>query len=156
MQIEATHLPMLHSLAYEYHRKTGLDSSELYSEACLAAVKINHKFDPTKANLSTFVYMAIRHHLLAYITRQMKGGGRYVKEEKEIVSYSLPDKSVMFTACIDEMSFKAKELCKLIFNTPEKYMNMNLADITKQLKNMGWSITTIRNTFKEIKQFLEV
>lgn len=152
MQITTTHLPMLHSLAWQYHRKTGIDVNELYSEACLAAVKIDHKFDPEKGCLSTFVYTAIRHKLLKYITEQIHKNGRPIKNE--IVSYNLPDKSILFTASIDEMQSKARELCNMIFNSPEKYMTMSLKDITKQLENMGWSITTIRNTFREIKQFL--
>jgi RNA polymerase sigma factor (sigma-70 family) len=150
MQINEQHLPLLHSLAWKFHRVSGIDIDELYGEACLAAVIKMQKYDPDKGAVSTFLYKVIWNHFMQYSHANHRP--RIVNTE--MIEHRQPDKSTMFSAWINEMNPQARKLCKLILNEPDKFLDMDMSALKAYLLSANWAWAEIRMAFKDIKNFL--
>ena len=142
---------MFSSIAKKLSVKTGLEREDLFSEACLIAVEQIPKYNSNRGCVTTFLHMTIKKRLRNYISEQIKQRQRPLPLP---IDNKLPDRSEMFIASIKEMSQPAKEICTMIMNRPEKYIEMDMQDLTKYLLSIGWKWTTIRSAFKDIKQLL--
>lgn len=150
MQLE-NYIPMLHSISNKFSHKTGLDRDDLFSEACLIALNRMNKYDSNRGNITTFLYTTLKYRLRKYASEQRcpKRGQMPIRVDRK-----LPDTSTMFTANVEEMQQSAKDICTMIFNEPEKYMQMNMHELTKHLLSIGWKWPVIRSAYKDIKRLL--
>lgn len=59
-------------IAQSYHKSTGLEFDDLYSEGLLGYCLHAHKYNPEKSKLTTFFYHIINNHLKDYVKKQEK------------------------------------------------------------------------------------
>jgi hypothetical protein len=152
------YLNILQSLAWKMHKKTGIDSEELFGEACLAYIKKMPSYKAARGKMSTFVYMVAYTRLVEYVGNEFKGGEKMHHElPKTIRSLShllidnkLPDQSIMFIGKMNELNLNARKICKLIFENPMQFAGMDEKHLERYLKQMGWPYTKIKSGFNEI------
>ena len=152
MEITQDHLTMLHSIAWSYHRATGVDVDDLFGEACLAFVSKMHLYDPARAKMSTFLYAMVKHPLLHYISKQKNGD--HHQPMPILIGGQSPDTSIMFSAKVDELGRSARKLYKLILKSPDIFLDMSLEQLTEHLRKLDWPWDEIRSAIKDMKKLL--
>lgn len=158
-------LNLIRSVAWRFHRATGLEYQELFSEAALAYCTAIKRFDPTKGyQESTYLYFCMRNALV-----------NFCKKETRLQSSHQP---------IDDMDFahEAKEslsdiiaewpkdcqmVAKLVLDN-EEYIIGHTPNykrtsqdhttpkqrITATLRNQGWKVARIQTTIKDVKELI--
>lgn len=63
---------LLHKIAWSFHRSTGIDRDELFSEACLAFVEKIESYDPSRGAQSTYITTVVSNALRDYMQSEYK------------------------------------------------------------------------------------
>lgn len=147
-------------LANTYSKITGIEAEELISIGNLEFVLCLESYDPQKAKFST------------YLTWKLKGRfleeGRKHRSRKQFVDYEptasgLQEEILFFKDILRELSSDAREVVKIVFNTPVELIDMlpkkqprgiNKHQLQRHLHRQGWSFPRIWKTFEEIARSL--
>lgn len=169
MEIEKN-LNLLRSLAWKFHRATGLEYQELFSEAALAYCLATKKYDPSKGcKETTFLYFCIKNALI-----------NFCKKERRLESRSIPIDEIP----LDEMGFgiemrddfmdtvhewpsDCQVVAKMVINEAEFFIGETpnfkrtrgenttaKQRLVSTLQQNGWKVVRIKKTMKEIKKRL--
>jgi len=147
-ELDNNHLSMLRAIARKY-QQPGIEFDDLYSEACLIVLKKLKHYDPLRGSMNTFLYTVVKHHLLTYV--MSRENGNHHQPMPQLIDTRTPDQSLLFESKLKALHLPARKLCGMILLSPDKYLAMNLDQLTQHLKQSGWSWQSIRSAFKEIK-----
>ena len=146
-------------IAWSFHRTTGIEWEELYSEAVIAYLEAISIFDPAKGKLTTLTYEQIRNRLCTFCRKQNALESRLAKGEPIPQTHSQDHASVFRTAVFHEMmdgSDSTKKIFELIMKNPHKYMKWGgRGEIKKQLRKLGWTWREIWAGISEMKEALK-
>lgn len=151
--------------------KYGIDYRELVGVAWEASERSIKKYDPNRgAEYETYRINYIRWELLNYcqreksrrnmITFQIKTEDGYL-DPIEIAPDNRMVKSTFLYDTFRDLSQEAKEVCRIIWETPGELLEMincpKLARgaVKKQLRQKGWSWPRIENVMRELTQAME-
>ncbi|HSH52440.1 MAG TPA: sigma factor [Bacteroidales bacterium] len=155
-------LNLIRKVAWSFVKTTGLEFDELFSEASLAYVQAEAKYNPDKSQFSTFIYQSMKNHLCSYCKKEYQENHAEMPEEYEPVShYASTENTVFFKESISNLSEEGRIICNMIFESPEEYLSLNKPKIAKgylknKLREIGWTWEKIWNGFSEVKKVLRV
>lgn len=145
---------MARKMAWSFHKSTGIDYEELFSEACLAycQAEADPNYNPYKAAITTFAWQRMRDHLRTYIKKEYHDVHLGPDNQND------PYEEIEFKDEVNNLSDEAKTICKMIFQSPHEYLDLSSVHargkIKDQLREAGWSWCKIWNSFREIKSTL--
>ena len=146
---------LIRSIAWSFHRTTGIELEELISEATIAyleALKTYRKSKKTK--LSTWAYLIMRNHLIAFYKKSLQ------PREWELLPETPPDPfhSYSVKEQLEQMGGCAKQICEMIFKAPEEFLchppKMARGKIRQKLRKQGWSYPNIWAGIREVKEMI--
>ena len=156
MQIE-----YIKQVADAFHKRTGWDYDELFSEASLAYAEAMKYFNPEMSTEFFFATTCMRNWLVDYWFK--------VNEPQDIDITSLPlrspytnaEESLDFTALLfSYLSKDARKVCEIVFQEYDTiFTNDGSAKSAKRrlrekLRQTGWKWPKIWKSFREIKKAL--
>jgi len=176
-------------LAHKYSLLTGIEFDELLSAGNEKFVTCQKTYDSNKAKFSTYLTWELRGlfremqrkqrdwksktTLMSEMPYKVRQHGPEVKaqiiihdnwcEDKILSSKPMQEELVFFKSILKELSSDAKEVVKIVFNTPTEMLKMmpakqprgiNKHQIQKHLKRKGWTISRIWKSFEEITKAL--
>ena len=174
------HEKLLHSIAWSFHKTTGIPEEDLFSEACYIFVSTYPKYDPKKSKLSTYLHNVVSNRLKSFCANQNKiktvGFNENIGDETEnedmnildaTECFDIPDESANIEESVDsfnigKLSEPAREICRLILESPMEFseclMNNGRSKIYKVIeflnKKHGWLLKEINPAIEEIRECL--
>jgi len=150
---------LIRKIAWSFHRTTGVEWDELFSEACLSFVIGLRSYNPKKGKLSTHLQKCITNHLIDFTRRyhDIVPASDLIDENALGYQTSEPDSSFFYN--FNSLSEEAKYVCDMILSSPEEFLeeSRKLArkHIIDKLRKEGWSWPKIWKSFREIKAALK-
>jgi len=148
---------LIRKIAWSFHKTTGIDYKELFSEACLAYFEALQKFDSSQQSKdTTFAWIVIKSRLIDYIRKNPR------RMESLDVVIDWPDHATYqpnfefmkeFWLKIPEKNKPAVSLILAFLNTLPDEMPPKLArgKLTQILRQKGLSWPCIWESYKLIK-----
>jgi DNA-directed RNA polymerase specialized sigma24 family protein len=148
-------------LAWQYSKGTSLSVQDLISEGYLALLLANNKYDPERGAKSTFVYHVVRNHFVG-----LRGCWPLMLEVPDaMVSVdpaSMLEDAHRFRQAISSLSAEAKEVVKIICESPKEIMDIAKTGTPERLHNAvikllrrartnNWTREYIQSLIAEIK-----
>lgn len=142
---------LIRKITWSMVEKSGLSYDDLFGEACLAYYKALPEYTPEKGAISTYMFMAIKNHLLNYIYKEQKHQTADIGGCENIAAPLASDFNIysLFTGKalqLVEMVLKNKTID---FNGVPKKIR---GEIVEALRQEGWKWQDIWATFSEIKE----
>ncbi len=63
---------LLLKITWSYYHKTGIDQSELWSEAMISFCECLNKFEKKKGNITSWITVCVKNHLSNYVQKQIR------------------------------------------------------------------------------------
>lgn len=152
---------IIYHRAWSFHWTTGIDLDELISEATLAYIEAERKYDKDKkkAKFTTYVYAFITEALINYCKQIHKW---QIINGHPNLNWVVQASNNLAKKTIDLSQFKpkTKELIEIVLENEDIYDFMNNPPMKNRrviidlLREKGWSWPQIWATFKDIKQIL--
>ena len=153
---------LIYNLANRYFSITGIERDELISIGNLEFVLCLETHNPEKAKFSTYLTWKIKGRFLEE-RRKYNCRNNPMVRDHELSIKGLQEESLFFNDILKELSSDAKEIVKIVFNTPTELIEMlptkqprgvNKHQIQKHLRRNGWNFSQIWNAFGEITKAL--
>ncbi len=150
------HTGLIHKLAWQYHRSSGLHLDDLIGEANLAFVIARDSYDENKGKPSTWIWNTLVLHLQNYCKKET----RFIPLEIDDNQNQTDEKhKSKFIDLIDSLSKEAKEVIQTILKSPAEICELvnihsgavPVIDFCKWMTRQGWkweSALSIRNEIK--------
>jgi DNA-directed RNA polymerase specialized sigma24 family protein len=148
------YLTMLHWLANRCHNRTGVPEQDLFSEGSLAMVKAMPGYDAGKAKVSTFVCVVAYRKMESFAQREIKATRSRVEPSVQIPYWSSTEHDVEFRSQIDTLPPKPRAVCQMILDDPNRFDGIELGDLSKHLRDMGWKWRDIKSSVGQIREAL--
>lgn len=154
---------LIFKLAHRFRQTTGIEFNKLVSSANLEFVKCQKTYNPMKSKFSTYLYIKIR-GLFLEMARKKNNNPIITNTNCEKINNNTPEEYLFFKEILKELSTDAKEVVKIVFDTPTDLINMlpkkqprgvNKHQIQKHLRQRGWKFLRIWKTFREITENLK-
>lgn len=156
-------LNLIREAAWSFHKTTGIDWEELFSEGCLAwvraekeqqCIKWREKTEENSGSKTTWLFIAVRNQLADFCRSEAKQNNIRTSS----LSYEpSPFHSLAFKELF-EGSEELKTVYKLIVEAPENFAGLppKLArgEVYRKLREMGWPWSKIWDCFRETKSIL--
>ena len=152
-------LNLIRKIAWTYSKTTQINFDDLFSEACIAYLKAQSKYNPDQGiKESTFLWSAMKNHLNSIIPKY-KGLETVQKHSGDSIEWKTPLDSLLIKDQIKSLSKEAQMVCKMIFESPHEFLVLNKPKLSRgrvkdHLRETGWSWSKIWGTFREIKNTL--
>ena len=158
-------LNLIRKIAWSYNKTTGIDFDDLFSEACIAYLEGQSKFDPNqevKVSLTiwknTFLWEVMQSHLNSIIPKY-KDSNTFTHKNIAAIDEVTPEAVALFKDQINSLSKEARAVCKMIFDSPHVFLTLNTPKLSRgriktHLREIGWSWGAIWRSFREIKASL--
>jgi len=152
-------LNLLRHLAWSFHRTTGIEYDELFSQATLTYCELisgnlcgAEEHDPTISKHTTYVYHIIRNHLIWWCDYQFR------RMPVDVDIDYLPVTTVPvyeYFSNMDPDVKKAFEILVSMFEN-EDFTNGRAAKsrLTYELRQRGWAWGRIEKTLKKAKEYV--
>ncbi len=141
---------LLRKIAWSFHKSTGLNWDDLFSEACWLYCKALNSYNPSKGKLSTYVWWLVSSELKDYVKRY--------RLEKELCCFfedSKKDYPVSYSYFFESLSNEAQTIAKLILTTPNKFVVLSSDKIEERIEHImrrrGWSEKKIQSGLNDLK-----
>lgn len=146
---------LIWDIAWKYHRTTGIDINDLFSEGKLGYVKAHIQFEENrKAKFTTYAYKAIENHLIKYVKDQMLWNKNTVIDTEYIDKILSEDLSTKFLEKLEgALSTDARKIINIILDTQEAQCTRQ--QLRKFLNSQGISYNIIQKCFVEIKNMFK-
>jgi len=154
-------LNLIRKIAWSYTRSTGMEFEELLSEACLAYLEAEPKYNPQRGQKSTFMYHTITNRLNNITQKEQRRNSKESStddwENFNLQMLSPEDKLTAkerWREILGKLSPEAKLICELVkeLNLPTEKPKHCKTVIKTALKKAGWSGYKIQKTFHELKE----
>ena len=150
---------LVRKIAWSFHRTTGIEFDDLFSEACIAYLQAEEQFIANgKGKKTTFLYQAMRNHL------SWKYGTNKSVQEIQPDDFFEPSyprtplDDVEFKDQIEHLPKEARTICSMILSSPDEYTELAINEVRgvlrQQLREKGWTWSQIWKGFREVKMFL--
>lgn len=156
------HLDLIRKIAWSYVKgNPGLEFDDLFSEACLACVEYQNKYDPKRGCESSFIWQVIHGRLSNIIGEQKK----VYPYDEIFLNGNSPEEQLIaeeeWIGILNTLSPKSKQVCSLVLNRTSPYLPTDKPKtcrgiIIKELRKQGWAWPEIWKSFREIKQVLSL
>lgn len=149
---------MLHRIAWSFHRTTGIEQEEFFSEACVGFLHAIRTHNPSRSTLSTWIWICVTTHLKAFLTKQKQ---EKASELCELFADPRDDISAQenWEEVLTTINSEAKEVVQIILEAPGEFFDAGAkfarGILFRKLRRMGWSWATIWDSFREIKTALK-
>jgi RNA polymerase sigma factor (sigma-70 family) len=161
MKIEEN-LNLIRKITWGFVRDTGFEFDDLFSEACLACLEVQNKYNPDKGAETTFIVHVVSNHLRNVTNREAIRG---TKEQQKYIRnyYPSPEEELLakeeWEGILRSLSPKSKEIYSLLVNENKPFLPLDKPKlcrgaIKEELRKRGWSWTEIWNSFRELKEVL--
>ena len=143
-------LNLIRKIAWSFHMTTKMEFDDLFQEAALAYCEALKNYDPTKGQISTYMWHCIHSHLKNYLKLQEKQTGHlcFVDEYKT-------DYPVVNEPFFEKLSNEAYGIAKYIINKANKFVCMTKEDTTKRIVDAmhckGWKTEKIQQGLQDLK-----
>ncbi len=150
---------LVRKVAWSFHKTTGVEWEELFSEACLAFVLSLRSYNPKKGKLSTHIQTCVTNQLINF-TKQYHNIIPSSDLLDEDTFYCQENVTITpFFETLSSLSEEAQYVCNMILSSPEEFLeeSKKLArrHIIDKLRKKGWSWPKIWRCFREIKATLK-
>lgn len=154
--------PMLHKLAWNFHTTTGLESEDLFGEACLAFVKAYRSFDQEKGDLAPRVWVCVSNHLCSYVRHQKTLPKPTFYLDEDLFDIADPKDEVETTenlsAILSKMARDAVHIVRLIESSPLELAEFSRVayrrSLVERLREEGWSWRRIKSAMNGVRDAL--
>lgn len=141
---------LIYSIAWGFTNGNPQLFEELHSEATLAYLEAEQKYDPTKGVLfTTYIWQCMRNRLIDFTKKENQ---YFPTDEFPEIGYE----TVPFFEIYDSLSDRAKQVVDHILKHMENYNDLTpwqvRGKIGKELMDLGWSNNKKNNTFNELKK----
>lgn len=147
---------LIQKMAWSFHRSSGIEYEELYSEACAAFARAYRKYDPERGAFSTLLHHSCKHQLLGYIADQKKQN--IIPREKEAQETLTPESWAAFREALGNLKRDGREIYKIILNSPSEYFTRSHGSQSKLQRKIeeetGLPAKRIQNGFRMIRKLL--
>lgn len=166
---------LIRSLAWSFHRTTGLSFDDLFGEAVYAFLFAKKKYDPKKGcKFSTFVYPIIKHCLLNFCNKEKQGclnvdARSYFSRIRPMHEITHPDET--FAKITKTLSYTpeyeffppvypddVKLIIDIIMDSPKEFANvmpkMARGQVFRKLREQGYSHGKCWEMIKNMKKFI--
>lgn len=168
------YLPMIKSRAAAWHKMTGIDIKEFESLGgyLFARIQAENSYNPDKSSFSTYFYQTLNGNFQQYAktVKKMNSMETSIENHDFISEHSdccNAENLLIFQEIIDGLSNDAKEVCRIIFESPNDLIDMILnRDGHKRISKRTleiyfhevkkWTINRFRDSVLEIKQTLQI
>lgn len=157
-------LDLIRKVTWSFVKKhPGLEFDDLFSEASIACLEAEHKYDPDRGDKSTFIWRVVSNRLTKLLSQDV----RYHETEMlhSRVEYAdevspSPEQELMkeerWAEMVDSMSVEAQSICELAIHG-EEYLPVDKpkkcrGQIIQMLRDSGWSWSRIWSGLAEVKQ----
>lgn len=152
MNILATELKTLKSLAWSFHVTTGLDWFDLYQEATLAYLEV---LNETKSEYKKGIaFVSAKNHLINYIKWNYERNLISIEGNEIDIPYTIRP----FFELYQELGNKSKKIADMIISNPHYFIAPSPKEarglVYRKLREKGWKWKDIWNGFDEIKYVL--
>lgn len=148
------YIDLIRKIAWSFHNSTGMEWDELMSEASLAYMEALQSYDPTKATLSTWVYICVRNRLRSFVAQRPD----LIELPEGPYTAACPHTSLEFKELVMSLSEDAKIICRTIFEFPKEFLQLppklTRGNLFRALRKEGWKAPRIWKSFHEIRQAL--
>jgi RNA polymerase sigma factor (sigma-70 family) len=153
---------LIFKLAHTYSSLTGIEFDELVSAGNEKFVTCQKTYDPKKAKFSTYLTWELR-GLFREMQRKQKRLQMNTVHDLELTNSPMQEELVFFVDILKGLSSDAKEVVKIVFDTPTDLIEMlpkkqprgiSKHQIQKHLRHRGWSFSRIWKSFGEITESL--
>jgi RNA polymerase sigma factor (sigma-70 family) len=161
---------LVRKIAWKYAKKfPGAEFDELFSEACLAYLEAEEKYDMDKAQNSTFMWHVISNHLQNVLMKQAVRSKRqhpicFEDLEAHMFDTSAnPEMALIkkeeWESFMTQLSDPAQTVCRIIMSdlnvflpigTPKKCRGA----VKEAMRELGYTWDSIWNSYAEIKEAL--
>lgn len=124
------HINLIRSIAWNFHRTTGIQWQELFSEACLAYCESLKSYNPKKSASTTWAYHAMKNALINFCKRESEHRTPYGVEEW-FESSSLP--AYEFFEDLSLLSEDTQKIIRMVRKNPRRYVNRKVNTPRKSL-----------------------
>jgi hypothetical protein len=154
------HINILRGLAWEFHRSTGHEWDDLFSEAFVAYVRALETFNNDGgARLTSWIYIKIKHALQVYCRQQRYQGDRMEECEALYLDERSPETLLIFKELLCNLSEDTATICRIVLEAPIKFISippkLARAKLMGILRGRGWTWDRIWCSFREIKKALK-
>ncbi len=148
-------LNWIRQLAWNFHRKTGMDVDDLIQEGCLTYLENQHKYSPAKGSLTTFIYFNVYTHYLNLLKKELQRATplTYIDNPEFLKNgnWLRVTTPVPFLERLEDDPYR---VALLILRTPNKYLYHKPPHVRKRLYNIlkrwGWGEDRIEKAIKKL------
>lgn len=174
-------MKVINSMAWSFHRTTGIDLDELRGEAGVAFAEARERLDESRGALSTLAYHRMRARLTDVVRRDVRRhdvfadmdfeylrdvddaetrleAGRIPAAMDDYSTSVTPERITEFRDRLRSSSVDVQTLARLVFRSPQEYLalaNRGAKEkIRKTLRKKGWSWPRIWSALHEMRELL--
>ena len=153
-------LDLARKVAWMYHRSSGIDHEELYSEALLAYAKAldamrRGTFDPDRVKFTTYATTAMHNRLRSAIKQRKYQAFPFVPRDEKTPQ---TDREVTLLDLLDGLSEDARFAVDMVLESPLDFLSISRCAagvrVRKALRERGVSHRKVRRVFSDIKAVL--
>lgn len=112
------HINLIRHIAWQFHRRTGIEWQELFSQACLAYCECLKSYKKDKGAKTTWVYTAMKNDLINFCKREHRN--QYPTGVDDWFEDSLIPMYEFFEQEMN-LSEDTKEIIQMVREEPERY-----------------------------------
>jgi len=154
-------LNLVRKIVWSYVKSNeGLEFDDLFSEACLAVLENQHRYNPEKGKKTTFTYHIVTNHLNNLLKQKVENPvDNEVIEDLLTDNEPSPEQAIIAQERWEETHKSLSPEAQMIYeiladgdlylpiDKPKKCKGI----IIEHLRQMGWSWSQIWNSFSELK-----
>jgi len=132
---------LIRKLAWSFHKSTGLDWDELFSEACWLYLKAKDTYDPKRGEFTKHAYMIVQSELIDYL-RDHKRRNELFKSIDDIPGFNRVNPP-SYLSFWESLSKDAQEMADIILSAPKLFVyapaKESQSRAVRTMMRRGWS-----------------
>jgi hypothetical protein len=151
-----THVNLVRKICWSFHRSTGIDWKELFSEACLAYAEVIGLRDPKKGAETTWIYHCVQSRLINFCKQE-----KQQRSPVQLDWYEHP--ASLHKDILEEythLSEDSREIIKMVLENSLRYAITNPRLAVVQIRwdlyeQKGWPWPRVWKAMKVLKKELD-
>lgn len=149
------YINLLRKIAWSFHKTTGLDWDDLFSETIEFYFQAMEHYDPKKAGITTFVSMYVTNGLLNYIKKQKEINEPLTSIDAEDFYYIPTHNPIPFW---ESLTKDAQKIAELICKYSQYFVCLNSDQAEQRViqlmthSKVGWTEERTLTGLKDLKQ----
>jgi RNA polymerase sigma factor (sigma-70 family) len=149
------YLNLIRKIAWSFHKSTGIDWDDLFSEAVDCYFKALEHYDPKKSAITTFMYQYITNGLINYVNKQKEINEPLTSIDVEDFYY-LPFHNP--TPFWESLTKDAQRIAELIYKYSQYFVCLDSEQAEQRViqimthSKLGWSKERTLAGLKDLKQ----